>query len=239
MSGIPVTEFLRKAGGTRIAVVRSVTHGAVGGQIADDVVVTIKKEVPNAALAIHDLTHDGTRDSDEGHPLVSGKLYPCDGCFAGGGRRCLLPCDRNDVESEIFEGDDKGVEIHESLNRAALIVVVAEARCGALDTRMQRFVERLAPYRNMRDEGRAMLRDKVVVVAVVGAGSSAVSALLLSQLTGIDLAVPPSGVVALDVYDDLSKDHALAEYKKNTTVRSALDDMVANGLRLVKKLTRD
>lgn len=239
MSGIPVREFLQKAGGTRIAIIRSTTHGAVGGQVADDIAAHIKKEMPTAALAVHDLTHDGTRDNDDGDPLVSGKLYPCEGCFAGGGRRCLLPCDRNDVESDIFAGDDVGVEIHETLNRAALIVVVAEARCGGLDTRMQRFVERLTPYRNMREEGRALLRDKVAVVAVVGASSAAAAALLISQLTSVDLAVPPSGVVALDVYDDLSKDHALAEYKKNTTVRSALDDMVANGLRLVKKLTRD
>lgn len=239
MGGIPVREFLRKAGGTRIAIVRSVTHDAVGGLIADDVVEQIKKEMPTAALAIHDLTHDGTRQDHDGNALVGGKLYPCEGCFAGGGRRCLLPCDRNDVESDIFEGDDKGVEIHETLSRAALIVFVAEARCGGLDTRMQRFVERLAPFRNLRDDGRGLLRDKVVAIVVAGSGAPATAAQLVGQAVGIDLSVAPGGVVALDVYDDLSKDHALAEYKKNLTVRSALEAMVANSLRLVKKLTQD
>lgn len=166
------------------------------------------------------------------HNLSKLKLNACDGCYASGGRTCLMPCDYNDIDEEIYDPSDKGVVIHESVTDADVLLLVAEARCSGLDSLSQRFLERLIPYENVaRVQGRRILEGKVAVVAVVGDGAEAALGQAASRLSSLGFALPSFGSISVEVPAHGHREQGLRLIQSDHDVQQRLQSCVASAIK--------
>jgi multimeric flavodoxin WrbA len=190
-------------------------------------------ETPTAKL-MHALLLEFKRANAEvrEHNLTKVKLNACDGCYASGGRTCLMPCDYNDIEEEIYDPSDKGVVIHESITSADILLLVAEARCSGLDSLSQRLLERMIPYENIaRVQGRRVLEGKVAIIAVVGDGAEAALGQAASRLSSLGFALPSFGSISVEVPAQGHRDQGLRLIQSDRDVQQRLQSCVASAIK--------
>lgn len=211
---------LAKGSKFRVASFFATAKDSVGHKLYADIVDTLKHQ----HAEVHEMS------------LLRAKLNGCDGCYAAGGRVCLLPCDHNDVEADIYDPTDKGVMVHEKINEADLLFVAAEARCGGLDSSTQRFLERLLPYENLAQrKGQELLHGKVALCLVVGDGAEGALGLLVSRLSALGFAIPSKGSAFVEV-PKVSREGGLKMLEANSRLRETLRAGVDNAARLVQAL---
>jgi multimeric flavodoxin WrbA len=171
--------------------------------------------------------------------LAKMKLNACDGCYASGGRTCLLPCDYNDIDEEIYDPSDKGVLITDSLVDCELLLVVAEARCGGVDSLTQRFLERLKPFDNLaRLQHQRLLDNKFAVVVAVGDGADAAVGQMSARLLGLGLSIPAYGSISVEIESFWTRDHGLKVVQGDGDVQHRLQDCVSSAIKQASSVKR-
>lgn len=164
--------------------------------------------------------------------LAKMKLNACDGCYASGGRTCLLPCDYNDIDEAIYDPADKGVVIHDKVTTAEVVAVVAEARCGGVDSVTQRFLERLIPYENLvRLQGRKALAGKVALVTVVGDGADSALGQIVARLASLGFAVPAYGTISVEIAPHGTQADGSKQIQANSDVQHRLQSCVDSAIK--------
>lgn len=164
--------------------------------------------------------------------LAKMKLNACDGCYASGGRTCLIPCDYNDIDETIYDPADKGVIIHDKITSADVLTVIAEARCGGADSLTQRLMERLIPYENLvRIQGRKALEGKTAVVIVVGDGADAALGQIVARLASLGFAVPAYGTISVEVAPHGTQADGSRQIQANSDVQHRLQLCVDSAIK--------
>jgi len=115
------------------------------------------------------------------YALPNLRITPCVGC-AGGGRACRIPCDRNDIESEIFAGDDEMGMLHEQMKLSDIFILASDVRANSVNSHVQRFLERLEPFATSVREGVNLLEGKVAIPLIAGSGAQEVASRLMATL---------------------------------------------------------
>lgn len=150
-------------------------------------------------------------------------LNPCDGCYAAGGRVCLSPCDYNDVESEIYDADDKGVFLLEAIRKASAVVVVGEARPFGTCPRISTFLERLRVFENeKRVNDSDQLHGKVASVVVLGDNPAVACNSIVGTLTHFGFIVAASEAITLSEGRDAEESEASFQ-KQPPDLRNVVD----------------
>lgn len=167
--------------------------------------------------------------------LSKKKLFPCVGCFAGCGRTCVVPCDRNDAESDIYEPADQGQSIFDTLDQADIVIVASESRFGNIDHVTQRLIERLQPLRNVAMAGPTRLQGKPAVIAVVGESAAGAMQSLMAPLMTLGFALPSGCALAFDIPAGTSADDANDLYSHNETVRGNMSRVVDSALNSLRR----
>jgi hypothetical protein len=148
----------------------------------------------------------------------------------------LLPCDYNDIDSDIYDPSDKGVVVHEAITECDVLALTAEARGGGLDCESQRFLERLVPYQNLLfKQGQSLLDGKVAIVLIVGEGAESVSGQVSARLASLGFALAPRGVVALEL-PKVSRESGLKILNSSTHVATLLQTAAENAAYVARKL---
>lgn len=211
---------LFKGGKLRVASFFATSQHTVGSKLYGEVVDSLKHQ----HAEVHELS------------LLRAKLNACDGCYSAGGRVCLMPCDHNDVEADIYDPTDKGVIVHEKVTECDLLFVAAEARCGGLDSSTQRFLERLLPYENLAQrKGQHLLRGKVAMCLVVGDGAEGAVGLLVARLSALGFTIPAKGSCSVEV-PKVTREAGLKLLESNSRLREDLRTGVDAAVRLVHAL---
>lgn len=162
--------------------------------------------------------------------LNATKLNACDGCYAGGGRSCINPCDYNDVESSIYDPKDQGQLVFERLLNTDIFVVIGEARKGSLDCVTQKFMERLIIFSNIKEkEHKSLLDGKAAIGVAIGDSAQRVAGCLLFNLNTLGFMVPGSGVLALEVPPGI---HMSKIAEANNTPFDGFDQAVSRAIQL-------
>lgn len=166
------------------------------------------------------------------------KLNECDGCYAAGGRVCMLPCDYNDVEAEIYDSTDKGVLVHDTVTSCDVLLLVSEARCGGLDSSSQRLLERLIPYEHLlHRKGQDLLTGKAAIVLAVGDGADAAVSHAASRLSALGFTIPAHGAIAVEV-PQLSREAGLKSLNGDSRFRSKVQAAVDSAVAVVQGFRR-
>lgn len=210
------------------------------GKIKLAAVSSMAPDTPTAALYTALLKEFRRNHVDAAeHHLAKMKLNACDGCYASGGRTCLLPCDYNDIDEELYDPSDKGVLITDSLVDCELLLVVAEARCGGLDSLTQRFLERLKPFDNLaRLQHQRLLDNKFAVVVAVGDGADAAVGQMTARLLGLGLSIPAYGSISVEIESFWTRDHGLKVVQGDGDVQHRLQACVSSAIKQASSVKR-
>ena len=168
------------------------------------------------------------------YKLPKMRIHPCVNCYGGGGRVCVHPCDRNDVESDIYRPDDAMVELSEQLIACDLLVLATDVRWGAANHYAQRFIERLNPFVNQAAMKKPVLKDKVASLLVAGDGGLAVTGQLMMALSAVGFIFPRYAFTAFHVPRGASADSTRAALEKSTSVHTNIQLMVDDCVSAIK-----
>jgi multimeric flavodoxin WrbA len=146
------------------------------------------------------------------------RVHPCVNCYGGGGRVCMHPCDRNDIESDIYRPDDQMQTIYDQMIAADMLLVATDVRWSGINHYTQRFFERLNPFVNQAAAGKPLLKKKVAGVIVVGDGAVAVAGIAMSVLNAVGYSLSQYGYAAWHVPRSVSADQAKAAYERSKAV---------------------
>lgn len=225
-SPIPVEEFLKSSNGqpAKLLLLVSSTpdENNVSEWMADEFAEIVKKkdQVEVARYALPKL-----------------RISPCVGCYAGGGRTCMDPCDRNSIESDIYAPNDQMMVLYDQMREADMMVIATDIRWGGLNHVTQRFLERLNPFVNMAAVGKPMLKKKVGGVLTAGVGAEGLAANLLLALNSVGFALPKTAFTSWHVPRTATPDLAKSAYEKSKQVHDSLE-LMATSLVDYSKLLR-
>lgn len=124
------------------------------------------------------------------------RVHACVNCYGGGGRVCMHPCDRNDIESDIYRADDQMLTVYDQMLSADALLVATDVRWGGFNHYVQRFLERLNPFVNQAAAGKPVLKKKVAGVIVAGDGAVSLAGTAMAALNAVGYAFPRYGYVA-------------------------------------------
>lgn len=157
--------------------------------------------------------------------LPKTRIAPCVGCFGGGGRTCVYPCDRNDIESDIYDPRDGMLPVYEKMQVADVLVLATDVRWCGVNHYTQRFIERLDALVNQRSLGEPVIRNKVAGLVVVGEGSMEAAGRLMSALNAVGYSFPSAAYTAWDLHRNVTGEAAQKEF--------LTDEVVHNDTRLM------
>jgi hypothetical protein len=161
-------------------------------------------------------------------------IAPCVGCYGGGGRVCYLPCDRNDIESDIYDPKDEMLKIHDSIKECDALLVGTDVRWSQPAHFTSLFMERLNPFANLAQAGRPILKPKPCAVVVVN-GDIGLAGGLIAGLNAAGFILPQHGYVCWRLPRLITRDGARSAYKKASDLHRdiglVVDDLIKTGKR--------
>lgn len=165
------------------------------------------------------------------------RVHACVGCYAGGGRVCMDPCDRNDIESDIYRADDGMLGLYDQIRQCDIFVLATDVRWAGLNHLTQRFLERLNPFVNMAAVGKPMLKKKTAGVVIAGDGSQALAGKVMATLNAVGFSFPRFAYAAWHIPRMASAETTQAAYQKSKEVHEDLR-LLAEDLMDYAKLLR-
>jgi hypothetical protein len=135
---------------------------------------------------------------------------------------CLDPCDRNDIESDIYRADDGMLSLYDQIRSSDIMVLATDVRWSGLNHYTQRFLERLNPFVNLAAAGKPALTKKVAGVVVAGDGALALTGPLMSTLSAVGFSFPRYAYAAWHTPRSVSNETAKAAYLKANAVHEDL-----------------
>ena len=190
------------------------------------VVVSSKPEENNVSEWMVDeaVQHIKTRHAVEvaRYALPKLRVHACIGCYGGGGRVCMYPCDRNDIESDIYRPDDQMAELYEQMLAADALLVATDVRWSGLNHLTQRFLERLDPFVNQAAAGKPLLKKKVAGLIIAGDGGVAVAGQMMSTLNAVGYAFPRYAYAAWHIPRGATSAQVKGAYEKSSAVHEDL-----------------
>lgn len=156
------------------------------------------------------------------YALPSVRVHACVGCYGGGGRVCMYPCDRNDIESDIYRPDDQMGTLYEQMLAADALLVATDVRWSGLNHYTQRFFERLDPFVNQAAAGKPILRKKVAGLVIAGDGGVALAGSMMSTLNAVGYAFPRYAYAAWHIPRGASAAQVKSAYDKSKAVHEDL-----------------
>lgn len=189
--------------------------------LASEAAALFMKAAPNTEIATFEL------------PKL--RVHACSGCY-GGGRVCMMPCDRNDIESDIYRPDDGMIPLYEKMQEADMLVLAVDARWGGVNHYMQKFLERLNPFVNEAAHGRELLVNKVGGVIIVGEGASGVAGKVLATLNAVGYALPRYALTPWHIPHAATREQVKSAFDKSKAVHDDLELMVESMVKLTKHL---
>ena len=170
------------------------------------------------------------------YTLPNLRLKPCVGC-AGGGRTCRIPCDRNDIESEIFASDDEMGMLHEQMKISDILILASDVRAGSVNSHVQRFLERLEPFATSMREGISLLENKVAIPLIAGSNASEVASRLMATLMGMGYSFGTPACAALTLLPGTSLGKARDIFNRGYSLdEDALEAIAKSALKTSKFL---
>lgn len=161
-------------------------------------------------------------------------IAPCVGCYGGGGRVCYLPCDRNDIENEIYDPKDEMLKVHDSIKECDALLFGTDVRWAMPSQFTARCMERLNPFANLAAAGRPALKSKPAAVVVVNGGPGHAGK-LLAGLNAFGFCVAQYGYVCWQLPRLATRDGARVAYKRASELHRDLglvaDDLIKVGKR--------
>lgn len=167
--------------------------------------------------------------------LPTMRIAPCDGCY-GGGRVCMHPCDRNDIESEIYMPNDKMLTMYEQLIEADALIFATDVRWCGVNHYAQRFIERLNPFVNQAAAGKPVLSKKVAGIITVGDGSIEVAGRLMASLNAVGYSFPRYAYAAWHLSRNANPENAKTAFEKSRSFNEDLELMAQDVMKAVKLL---
>lgn len=164
------------------------------------------------------------------YDLTKMRISPCNGCYGGGGRSCILPCDRNDIDSDIYDPRDEMIKIYASIKSCDLLLLSTDFRNGQLPSYTSKFVERLKPFRTMAGNSRPVINRQVFGLIAVGSSNAGMGD-VLATFNGLGFTVPPRALIDWTTPSDDSADQIKSAYKKDVPFHQRLQ-AAATGLSL-------
>lgn len=153
------------------------------------------------------------------------KIHPCVGCYGGGGRQCMHPCDRNDIESDIYRPDDQMVLLYDQLIASDMLLFAADVRCGGLNHYAQKFLERLNPFVNQARVGKPLIAKKAAAVVVAGDGGSVLAGHAMAALTTVGFGFPRAGAKSWHVPHAAGAEATKTAYEKSRDIHTGLEQL--------------
>lgn len=222
---ISVDEFLKEESGEEQPVKKASPTPSDGAPKA--LVITGSTPEENnvsewmADEAVEAMKHHGEVEIAR-YALPKLRIHPCVGCYGGGGRMCMHPCDRNDIESDIYRPDDQMSTLYDQMLAADMLLLATDVRWSGLNHFVQRFTERLNPFVNQAAAGKPVLKKKVAGLIVVGDGSVAAAGLLMSTLNAVGYAFPRYAYAAWHIPRGVSAEQTKSAYEKSRAVHEDL-----------------
>lgn len=201
------------------------------------VITSARSDEPNASSWMAEEATQLLRDAHvevATYSLTGTRIHPCVGCYGGGGRVCMHPCDRNDIESDIFQPNDGMGVLYEQLIATDILILATDVRWGGLNHYTQRFIERLNPFVNQAAAGKPLIKDKLAGLLIVGDGALSVTGQLMMALNAVGFIFPRYGYSAWHVPRSASADATKAAFEKSTSVHHNTQLLVADCVSAVK-----
>lgn len=229
--GIPVKEWMEKAEkDPSVKPARPEAKDKKGPAIL--VIVSAGKDEDSAVSWVAEaLTKSLPGAEVAEYHLPSLKISPCSGCYAAGGRVCQGLCDRNDVESDIFVANDSMPVLTEKMEACDAVLIVSDVRSGGANHGVQRFLERLHPYRRPSDQ---RLRGKWASGFFVGPSAEVIGHSVIGALTSLGFRSPgPVGSWALP--HEVAQDDARRIFQKSDALKGVIARVASNLIDTIKE----
>lgn len=160
-------------------------------------------------------------------------IAPCHGCYAGGGRVCLMPCDRNDIDSDIYDPKDDMIKLYDSLQSCDGLILAGDTRMGLPGPHVTEFLQRLLPFSNLISQGTNLLKDKVAAVAMVGGPAQAGPVVAALSSVGFELTTPAS--VWFELHPHASPSGAKKAFLQASGLHQQIDTLASSMIEKIKK----